>query len=203
METIPVYVANLRRRKDRKESILRQFEGKSIFELNIVPAKEWKNGSWALWQTFYEIVESEYKKQSKFFIFCEDDHVFTENYSETYLEKSIIDAQSMDADLLSGGMSVVGKSVQVNDNLFWVDSFNGMQFTIIFNRLYERIIDSKTSEGYVTDIHLSSLAKRKFVMYPYISIQKEFGYSDATETNNDKGKVDRFFHKTQETLETL
>lgn len=200
---ITVYVPNLHYRKDRRQSIVKEFADKEGFELHIVPAIEDKDGSVALWKKFYEIVEKENAKNSDFFIFCEDDHVFTEHYSMEYLRKQIEEADSYEADLLSGGMSFLRNPVQVGENLFWVSYFNGMQFTVIFQRLYKRILQSHTATGYVTDIYLSSLAKRKFVVYPYISVQREFGYSDATSFNNEEGRVERLFANSQGLLASL
>lgn len=202
-QRITVYAPNLSYRKDRRQSIENEFADKDEFDLHVIPAIEGKDGPSALWKKFYAIVQKENAKDSDFFIFCEDDHVFTEHYRFEYLNEQIKEADSYEADLLSGGMSLVRHPVQVSRNLFWVSFFNGMQFTVIFRRLYKRILQSYTTSGYVTDIHLSSLAKRKFVMYPYISVQKEFGYSDATNSNNEDGRVDQFFKNAQGLLEGL
>lgn len=200
---ISVYAPNLKCRADRRASIEAQFEGKSEFNLTVVEAIENRNGPWGLWQTFYGIVEREATKGSDYFIFCEDDHVFTDNYSFSVLAERIAQAQAHDADLLSGGMSVMETPVGIATGLFWVSKFNGMQFTVIFNRLYDKILACRTDEGYVTDIHLSYIAKRKYVMYPFISVQKEFGYSDATSLNAMKGRVSGFFSDTEELLGLL
>lgn len=200
---INVYAPNLRQRSDRRASIYEQFSGKDEFDFHLVEAIEQKNAPWGLWQTFYRIVELERGKGSPYFIFCEDDHVFTKAYSREFLLERIAEADRLEADLLSGGMSVIKFPVQVSPCLFWVGGFNGMQFMVIFNRLYGKILSSKTDEGYVTDIHLSYIAKTKLVMYPYISVQKEFGYSDTTYLNNESGRVTRFFENTQVLLEKL
>jgi len=202
-EKITVYVPNLSYRTDRRKSISKEFADKKEFDLHIVPAIELKNAPSALWQTFYKIVEEEARKESDYFIFCEDDHVFTDIYNFRSLQERIQEAEKFHADLLSGGVSVVRQPVQVSESMFWMAYFNGMQFTVIFRRLYKKILRSKTTEGYVTDIHLSHLAKRKFVIYPYISIQKEFGYSDATSINNEEGRVKRFFETSERLLEKL
>lgn len=200
---ISVYAVNLPCRQDRRVSVCRQFINKNEFRFEIYNALESKNGPWALWQNFYNIVARESLKGSDYFIFVEDDHVFTDVYEWSILQDCIKEALLLKADLLSGGMSAVKNPILVTPHLFWVSTFNGMQFTIIFKRLYDRILSAKTSEGYVTDIHLSFLAKRKFVIYPYISIQKDFGYSDATAINNAEGRVMQFFEKTQMLLSKL
>lgn len=202
-QPITVYAPNLVQRPERKTSIMEQFRDRSEFELHVVSALETKQPTWGLWQTFYKIVEQESKKNSEFFIFCEDDHVFTESYSKDRLLQSIEQAEAMKADILSGGMAVTQVPIQVTPNLFWVNWFNGMQFTIVFRRSYDTILAAKTTDGYTLDVMLSHLLKNKFVIYPYISIQKEFGYSDATSINNEVGRVTRFFEKAQSSLGKL
>lgn len=200
---ITVYAPNLPQRPERRESVLQQFAGRTEFELHVVPAIERKQPTWGLWQTFYQIVEKEKAKHSDYFIFCEDDHVFTDHYQSDFLFERIEEAQSLGAELLSGGMAVSRRPVQASEHLFWVDWFNGMQFTVIFSGLYDKILAARTTDGYTLDIMLSFLAKNKFVIYPYISIQKEFGYSDATDINNESGRVTRFFENAQATLDKL
>lgn len=203
MNHIQVYAPNLKCRKDRKLSIQLQFVDKPEFELHVIPAIEMKDGAHALWQTFYAIVEKEAKSDSPFFVFCEDDHVFTENYTFDYLQSQIEAADRMNADLLSGGMSWLLHPIQVTEKLFWVATFNGMQFTVVFRRFYQRILAAKTTQGYVTDFRLSALSHRKFVMYPYISVQKEFGYSDVTTGNDRDGFVEGAFENSQNLLQKL
>ena len=194
---INVYVANLEKRKERFESIQKEFANKNEFNLNIVSAIEKKVPAWGLWQTFHRIVEKESYKETPYFIFCEDDHCFTKDYSLDYLDKCIKEAEVYSADILSGGMSWFDTPVQVSDNLFWVSKFNGMQFVIIFARFYERILSSKTDDGYITDLHLSRLSHKIFVTFPYISKQKDFGYSDVTQKNNIEGRIEKLFQHTQ------
>lgn len=202
-EKIHVYAVNLAARTERRDSIISEFEGREEFELHIVPAIEHRNGPYGLWQTFYGIVEEQERQGSDFFIFCEDDHAFTESYSKDLFFQHIQLAQSLDADLLSGGMSVCRNPVEVAPGMFWVSWFNGMQFTVIFRRCYSTILAAKTSEGYAVDIQLSYLAKRKYVMAPYISVQREFGYSDATAINEEEGRITRFFQKNEILLAKL
>lgn len=200
---IPVYVPNLTKRTDRKKSVQTQFAGKIEFELHIVPAIEHANGSWGLWQTFFKIVSQEAQKDTPFFIFGEDDHIFSNCYDPEFLFKNIHDADSLGADLLSGGMSWLDNPLQVTDHLFWVKAFNGMQFTVVFKRFYATILSCHTDEGYVTDAFLSSLSNNIFLMYPYISTQAEFGYSDVTSRNNMEGHVPALFSNTLKRLERL
>lgn len=200
---INAFAVNLAYRTDRKEHIVDQFRNKPEFSLTVVPAIEHTNGAYGLWQTVQQIVQSEAEKGSEYFIFCEDDHTFTEQYSANFLHQSISHADALGADMLSGGYSCFGKAIQVSEHLFWADIFNGMQFTIVFHKFYQAILDANFGEAVVTDISLSRITNNKFVMYPYISIQQEFGYSDVTSKNNEVGYVDGLFKNAMQRLDIL
>lgn len=202
-QPIPVYAVNLPARTDRRAHIEAQFAGRPEFRLTVVPGREGVNGPWALWQTFYDIVRREAERGTPYFVFCEDDHTFTSDYDASFLLRRIHEADALRADLLSGGMACVRQPVQVSPHLFWVAWFNGMQFTVIFRRAYARILAAQTSEGYVTDVQLSALLRNKFVTFPHISEQREFGYSDATSINAEEGRVSRFFREARRLLQKL
>lgn len=201
--SIPVNAVNLKSRIDRREHIFNQFVSKPEFPLKIVNAIEHKHGAYGLWLTVKQIVEMEANKGSEFFIFCEDDHEFTEHYSYKLLCDCIEQARALNADMLSGGYSWFGNAVQISDNLFWADKFNGMQFTVIFRKFYQSILDADFGENVVTDIHLSGITTNKFVIYPFISVQKEFGYSDVTSSNEKEGYVDGIFKSSMERFDIL
>ena len=100
-------------------------------------------------------------------------------------------------------MSWLHDAIQCTEHLFWIKAFNGLQFTVIYKRFYKKILESNLDEGYVTDFYLSTFSDNKFVMYPFISRQREFGYSDVTTTNNQKGYVDKLFRHTSKSLNIL
>lgn len=202
MLPISVYAPNLNKRKDRKDSITREFSDRKEFKLTIVPAKSHPIGAYGLWNTFCDIVRHESEENSSFFIFCEDDHHFTNNYQTAFLKECIEKADSLEADLLLGGVSWLRHPVQIAKNLYSISAFNGMQFTVIFNRLYQKIIEFSERES-VVDVFLSHISKNIFVIHPFISVQKEFGYSDATTVNNKPGRVPSLFRNTEARLNRL
>lgn len=203
MDKLTVYIPNLPERTDRIKSITHQFAGREEFVLHIVPAIRHVIGAYGQWKTFVSIVRKEAEKNQPYFIFCEDDHVFTNNYEFDYLTKCIIEADKYEADILCGGIGLVKDPIQCGEHLFWIRTFNGMQFTVIFRRFYQRILNSDQSEGYICDNYLSELSDNKFVMYPFISKQKEFGYSDITIYNNEKGHINRCFLNVNNTLKAV
>ena len=183
-KNIKVYSPNLIGRSDRRTSIANQFAEKIDFELNIVPAIIHKIGRIGLWQTFMKILRHEEAVRSPFFIFCEDDHIFTIDYNYDYLINTISQADALGADVLLGGVSWMKHPIQISDHLFWLEAFNGMQFTVVFQRFYEQLIVADRECTSSLDFKISDLSDNIMVMYPFISIQKEFGYSDVTLQKN-------------------
>ncbi|MBS1737269.1 MAG: glycosyl transferase [Bacteroidetes bacterium] len=203
MTGIQTFVINLKERKDRKENILKEFSIRKEFVVQVVEAIKHKVGGVGLWKTIRHIVRDLADPASDFILICEDDHQFTGNYSSQHLFAAITEAIEKKADILSGGVSWVQTIFRISSSLYWVDKFTGTQFIIIFKQLYPKILNSKFKEHDSADLKLCSLSKNKLVVFPFISIQKDFGYSDATKFNNEKGRVSKLFKNSVETFDIL
>ena len=203
MMSIPVSLINLKSRTDRRLHILQQFCQKAEFAVHIIEACEHNNGAIGLWNSIIQILTSLVNDENDYVIICEDDHQFTEHYSKELLFHCIAEAQERDADILSGGVSWFRDIIQISENLFWIEKFSGLQFTIIFKRFYDKILSANFSKTDAADYKISTLSDNKFVIYPFISVQKEFGYSDVTSKNNKAGFVERIFEESSERLRLL
>lgn len=203
MNSLPAYIINLEDRKDRLQHTLDQFRDKVEFNYNIVSTKKKKDGRLDLWNNLVKVVEKAKTLKMPFVIFCEDDHLFTSSYSNRNLLKEIENANQHDADLLLGGVSWFDNTFQLSLNLFWVSNFTGLQFTVIYARFYDTILAAEFGPLDVADIKLSQLTNKKFVIHPFISIQKEFGYSDITTKNNKSGYVKQLFKSSSITFSRL
>lgn len=202
-QKIPTYVINLKRRTDRKDHIVNEFADHDEFDLEIVQAHENPVGSLGLWHTIVEIVETAKKRKQDFILICEDDHEFTDKYSSHHLFKCIAEGQEKKADVLIGGASTVQSTVTVSENLSWLENFNGTQFIIIFNHFFETLIQAPFHEYDIADDKIVKLTRKRFLIFPFISVQKEFGYSDATDWNNEVGRVTRLFEGASKTVRSL
>jgi hypothetical protein len=194
---IPVHIINLKHRKDRLEHSMNEFFDRKEFSPNIVEAYSHKVGSMGLWLTIKQIVQSAHNTcENDFVIICEDDHQFTKNYSKEILFSCINEAREKDADVLLGGISWLTDAVQVSERLFWVDMFSATNFLIIFKKNFLTILNADFKISDTADYKICDLTNKIFFIYPFISVQKDFGYSDATPGNNQKGKVEELFSKT-------
>jgi len=194
---IPVFAVNLIGRKDRFVHICNEFHNKDEFELKVLQAKPHNNGAIGLWENIVQIIKEASERKLGYIILCEDDHQFSKKYSPSFLHESINAAEQRGADVLLCGVSWFKSALQVSDHLFWVNKFSGLQFTVIFSKFFAKILEADFMAGDAADYKISALTKSKFLMAPFISTQKEFGYSDVTYKNNEKGYINKIFRSTK------
>ena len=199
---IPTYIINLKKRVDRRISILKEFEGRGEFDVTIVEACTHERGATGLWETIKHILQQSVSANHQYILICEDDHQFTEHYSSSKLFNCIADAISKGADILCGGVSWFEDAIGLGE-LFLVSKFSGLQFTIIFRKFFESVVSADFSNFDVADSKISAISRCKFVIHPFVSIQKEFGYSDATAKNNIVGRVEDLFSKSSESFQNM
>lgn len=193
MDEINVYAINLVKRPDRRSSIISEFADKEQLKLTIVPAIEHHFGAVGLWKTICGVVESACDEDLDYIIICQDDHAFTSHYQNVSLRNVILDATQFQADLLLGGVSWFTTCVPVGKNLNWVEKFSGLQFAVIMKKFYKKILNADFQKGSAADYKMSELSNQIYFIYPFISIQKDFGYSDITQKNNAKNIVGKLF----------
>ena len=200
--TISCHVINNVNRKDRYNNIKKNFSSKEQFQVTIHTPISNATASVSLWLTIKKIITTINPKNA-YFILVEDDHEFCTNYSFELLKKSIEAANNLKADILCGGVSWFKTGVQISNELFWIEKFSGLQFTIIFKRFYTTILESHFADYDHADYKISDLTNKKFVIHPYISFQKDFGYSDVTVRNNLSRRVEKLFAESSKRLELL
>jgi len=193
MRKLNTYVINLPNRKDRLTHILDQFEGYDYFNLIITAAIRDSRGSIGLWKTVKEIFKTEANNDgNEYFLICEDDHLFTDDFDINIFINQIEIGINLQVDVLLGGVSSGRGIIKYNSELIWLDSFSGTQFMIIYKKFIPRFLESEPIDDHTIDSYISDISLRKMCFHPFISIQEDFGYSDATDKNNDR-KVSALF----------
>jgi GR25 family glycosyltransferase involved in LPS biosynthesis len=190
---IPTYVINIKTREDRLFHIEREFKDRGEFDVHITEAITHKFGNLGLWHSIKQIVDEAFKANLDYVLICEDDHLFTADYNSETIFAAISEAQNNLADVLFGGVSWFEDAIQISDKLFSVKKFSGTQFTIVFKKFYQILLDAKFGPQDIADGKMSQLSDSMFFMSPFISVQKEFGYSDATHMNHGTQRVQSLF----------
>lgn len=180
---IPTYIINLKKRTDRKEHILKQFENREEFDVNIIEACENQNGKEDLWKSLCKIIKIAKEKDLEYVLVCEDGHFFTNAYDKDRFWEYIKTAKELDCDILNGGISGYSEATKVTDDLFQVNQFYGTQFVLVYKAMYDKILKYYFRQKDTEDGVLSKLASKCFVIYPFISEQTITGYSDVTSGN--------------------
>ena len=201
---IPVYVINMKDRLDRREHIVKEFEGREEFDVNLFEACKHPIGAVGLWQSMIEIIRIAQANDDDVVVICEDDHFFTSHYSKEYLFKNIFEAHEQGAEILSGGIGGFGQAVPVSRNRYWLDWFWSTQFIVVYKRFYQKMLDYPFKDSDTADGVISALSANAMVMYPFISEQKDFGYSDVTQNNaNYKGQIRWLFDTASQKLKLV
>ncbi len=190
---VPTFIINLKIRPERKENILKEFQNKEGFNVIIIEAIQNEIGALGLWQTIQHILRDLADDKDDYILICEDDHQFTADYSKEILSTCIAQAKENNADVLCGGISWFNTAIQASENLFWTNSFTGNQFIILFKKFWNTILKESFNEYDVSDIKISNLSKNIFFIHPFVSIQKDYGYSDVTAKNNSTMVVSELF----------
>jgi hypothetical protein len=200
---IPTYIINLKSRPERKANVLRQFEGKPEFSVTVVEAIHNKIGLLGLWETMKYILKDIVLKNDELILICQDDHQFTEDYSYEILKQSIGEAKALDADILLGGVSWFQSTFQGSPLLFWTEKFSGLQFAIIFRKFYNPLLNLELDGFDAVDYRISAFTDKKWFIFPFISTQADYGYSDITEKNNKPERQTVLFQHSINSMKTF
>jgi GR25 family glycosyltransferase involved in LPS biosynthesis len=201
---IPTYVINLPERTDRLKHIKNEFKNRKEFDIKIIEASRNKIGAVGLWNSIVNVVKMAIKNDDDVIIICEDDHCFTKNYNKRILMENILDAHNEGADYVSGGTGKFGYAIPVASNRFWVNICLSTQFIIIYRKFFQSIINESFLDSDCADIKLSEMTANKMVLFPFISNQFDFGYSDVTSVHNEiPGVVRDMFDKSSARLEKI
>lgn len=182
---IPTYVIHLAERTERRIHIEEQFKGRSEFELIWIDAYRHEKGTIGLWKSIQNAVRMAVERDDDVMILCEDDHYFTEHYDKKEFVVHIFEAHKQGAQLLIGGVGGFGAAFPVAFARYWVDWYWSNQFLVIYRAAYRRILEYQFSDNDTADGVLSRILNNKMVIYPMISRQKKFGYSDVTPDNHN------------------
>ncbi len=192
--SIPTYIINLKERTDRLDYILKQFRDKPEFDTHIIDACAHEIGAVGLWNSIVKIIQAVQNSDDDVIIICEDDHWFTENYNRDKFILNVIDAASQQVELLSGGIGGFGNAVPITTNRYWIDWLWCTQFIVLYRPIFRKILDYRFKDTDTADGVLSEITSHKMVIYPFISIQHDFGYSDVTSSNDEiSGKITEHF----------
>lgn len=201
---LPVYIINLPERTERLINVLKQFEDKSEFDITIVEACKHKIGAVGLWNSIVKVINLAIQNDDDVIIICEDDHQFTEFYSKHFLLKNILEAHNHAADVLSCGACDFGQIIPLTLERYWINPLTGTQFVVVYKKLFDSILKYEFRDGDTADGVISELSGNIMLLCPFVSIQKDFGYSDITKEHNEqKGLVSIMFDKTEKRLQNI
>ena len=199
---ITTYVINLPQRAERRKHIEEQFFDKPEFIVHFIQAESDVIGAVGLWKSITKIVKhAMYNTDDDVILICEDDHVFTEIYDRDAFFHNIIQGAKYNTHIIFGGIGGGHNIISVSNNLYWVDMAWCTQFMVIFREAFSLILESLFSEIDVADEFLCKILPNKLVIWPFISVQQDFGYSDVTMLNARPGNITQLFENMNKKFE--
>ena len=199
---ITTYVINLPERVDRKTHIEKQFFNKPEFLLQFITAETHPIGAVGLWKSIVKIViHALHNTTDDVILICEDDHTFTDKYDREKFFYQILQGAKYNTHIIFGGIGGGHNIVATTKDLYWVDMVWCTQFIVIFREAFPIILESSFTESDVADEFLSKILPNKLVIWPFISVQSEFGYSDVTECNTRAGNITQLFKNMNQKFE--
>lgn len=202
--SIRTFIINMKDRCDRRENIVKEFQGKEEFDLDIIDACTHNVGAIGLWKSILKILEIAIRDDEDVILICEDDHSFTPDYEREYFFRNIVEAHSQGADVLAGGIGGFGYAVPIATNRFWVDYFCCTQFIVLYKKYFKQLMDYTFKDCDTADGVISMQSTNTMVLYPFISIQKDFGYSDITKDLMDNpGLITHIFKMADSRLSNI
>ena len=199
--SIPVFIISLKECADRLAYILDQFVEKKEFDTHLVEVCTHENYRIGLWQSIVKAINDINNGDDDVVVICTDNHTFTENYNRDILIRNIIEASEQSVELLLGGIGGFGNAVPITSERYWIDWFWCTQFMVLYRPIFLKILNYRFKDEDTVDGVLSELTTHKMVLYPFISVQHDFGYSDVTLLDNRvKNKVAEGFKKADEKM---
>lgn len=187
---ISTYIINLSESVERRIHIEKQFLNKPEFLLQFVTAEIHTIAAVGLWNSIIKIIEHAfYNTTDDVILICEDNHTFTDTYDRDKFFHHIFQGAKHNTHIIFGGIGGGHNIVTATDGMYWADMVWCTQFIVVFREAFPIILKSSFSESDVVDEFLSKILPNKLVIWPFISVQSEFGNSGVMEYNTHQGNI--------------
>lgn len=200
---IPVYAIHLNSRPERLKNLKKQFASKPEFDVIYIEATKHKNGAIGLWTNICTAIKIAQQRKDDLIILCEDDHEFTDVYTKKYLIANIVGAYRQNADILNCGIGGFGTAVPISPNRCWVDWFWCTQFVVLFSTIFPKILAYEFRSTDTADGVLSKISNNTQILYPPISKQKNYDYSDIMPHPSQSNFQNNLFSVTNQRLKII
>lgn len=200
---IPVYAINLKSRPDRLCNLKEQFTNRPEFAVTYIEAVKDNNGALGLWKSICKAIKLAQQQEDDVIILCEDDHEFTKSYNRETFFSNIADAYRQGAELLNCGVGGFGNAVPLSQSRAWTDWFWCTQFIVVFSSMFPKILNYEFKTNDTADGVLSHLSCHSQLLYPSVSTQKSFDYSDITAHQSQSQFQNNLFTHTNARLNTI
>jgi hypothetical protein len=173
---LSTYIINFSEHLDRLAPMKEQFKNRTEFDIKIIRVSKNSRGANRFWNGIQLAVKDALINDDDVIIICSDTHEFTNSYESKNFLKNVIESHAEQADFLFGGTYCFGRVLPITENRYWVNSCLSTQFVVVYNKIFQAILDLDLDETDLVDTKLSELSANKMILYPYISEEANTQY---------------------------
>lgn len=132
-----------------------------------------------------------------YIIICNTTKVISDVSVKIYMRSCITRAQKQGADILLGGVENFHKILQVEENLFCIEKFQGFNLIILFKSIFKKIIQNQNSFYSSMEDLLIDLADNIFVIHPFIILEDSSdndNYERSSNIMEDLKQIRKFYN---------
>lgn len=177
-------ISNKDRRPDRYADVTEQFSNRSEFDVQVTQCVFLDdNRRYGLWLSMMNCIADAKENGYDKCILVEDDAYFTDYYNENTFLKCVNYCENNGYDILHGGIYGTSNPIRNTDlpDLWDISWCWSTHFIVIYKDCYDQLLSYNFDLVHdVEDGVLNKLHLKRAVMYPFMVIQKEYGYTDIT-----------------------
>ena len=177
-------ISNKDRRPDRYADVTEQFSNRSEFDVQVTQCVFLDdNRRYGLWLSMMNCIADAKENGYDKCILVEDDAYFTDYYNENTFLKYVNYCENNGYDILHGGIYGTSNPIRNADfpDLWDISWCWSTHFIVIYKDCYDKLLHYNFDLAHdVADGVLNKLHLKRAVMYPFMVIQKDYGYTDIT-----------------------
>ncbi len=165
---LPVFI--ITQPETNRDRIIQEFSRKPEFEVFFIETgKKDECTNIDRWEGIREAARTGKERDEDLIIICNDNHIFTTDYSKEYLFDHIIKAHYQGIDLLLTGCRSFYRAIPVAPSRYWVAGGTAAPFLVLFKKFYDKLLEESFDENVKPAELINELTFNKMLIYPFIS----------------------------------
>lgn len=166
---LPVYVLSFNALPGLVPQTTEELSGNASFSLRFRDIPDSEREGEGHWHCIVACVREALEEEEDMIIITYDDSFLTASFRLPDFIDQVCQAGLMGCNILLGGVEGLHHVVPINSSLYWIDTFTGSCFLVLFRNVYAKILKESYEKGVSVSELLSFVTSHKMVLYPLIS----------------------------------